>query len=260
MTENTGLSAQFVESDGARASLNSDRIRTVPGWSGDTQAGRPGGAVRVCTYTRVSGPDQNPALQAEELDEYVRRQGWEIVAAYSDIISGAKARRPGLDQLMADARRGKFEVVLVWKLDRFGRSLVDCLNNIQALESLGIRFIAVTQGLDTDHRNPASKFLLQVLGAAAEFERSLIVERSRAGQARYRRDYEAGKVGKTVNSRSGKNLPPHRPRKVFDRQKVAELRRNGMSLRNIARRLGLGLGTVTRALQDRLEEARETQL
>jgi DNA invertase Pin-like site-specific DNA recombinase len=193
---------------------------------------------------------RNPALQVRELEEYAARQGWEIAGTYSDVISGAKGSRPGLDGLMAAARRRRFGCVLVWKLDRFGRSLVDCLNNIQALESCGVRFIAVTQGLDTDQRNPASRFLLQVLGAAAEFERSLIVERSRAGQARYRRDYEAGKVGKTVNSRSGKNLPPHRPRKVFDRRKVAELRSRGLSLRRIAQKMGIGLGTVTRALRE----------
>ena len=149
-----------------------------------------------------------PALQAQELEEYIRGQRWHLVASYTDAISGTKARRVGLDRLMSDARQRKFDCVLVWKLDRFGRSLVDCLTNIQALESYGVRFIAVTQGLDTDERNPASRFMLQVLGAAAEFERSLIVERSRAGQLRYRRDYEAGKVGATVHSRSGKNLPP----------------------------------------------------
>jgi DNA invertase Pin-like site-specific DNA recombinase len=122
---------------------------------------------------------------------------------------------------------------------------VDCLNNLQALEGCGVGFIAVTQGFDTDHRNPAAKFLLQVLRAAAEFERTLIVERSRAGQARYRRDYEAGRVGKTVHSRSGKNLPPHRPKKVFDRDQVLRLRRQGRSLRAIAKEMGVGVGTVT---------------
>ena len=151
---------------------------------------------------------------------------------------------------MADARLRKADCVLVWKLDRFGRSLVDCLNSIQVLESAGIRFMAITQGLDTDHRNPASRFMLQMLGAAAEFERSLIVERSRAGQARYRQAYESGKVGKTVHSHSGLDKAPHRPKKVFDRHKVVELRERGMSMRAIARKMDIGLGTVTRTLQD----------
>jgi DNA invertase Pin-like site-specific DNA recombinase len=92
---------------------------------------------------------------------------------------------------------------------------VDCLNNIDELGRHRIRFIATTQNLDTDEKNPASRFLLHVLGAAAEFERSMIRERTLAGQQRYRSDYAAGKVGKTVYSRSGRNLPPHRPRKIF---------------------------------------------
>jgi DNA invertase Pin-like site-specific DNA recombinase len=107
----------------------------------------------------------------------------------------------------------------------------------------------VTQGLDTDTRNPASRFLLHVLGAAAEFERSLIRERTQAGRLRYQQDYDAGRAGNGVYSRSGRNLPPHRPRRVFDREQVASLRRQGLSLRQIAKKLGLGLGTVARTLQ-----------
>lgn len=166
-------------------------------------------------------------------------------------MSGTQTRRPGLNRLMADATARKFHCVLVWKLNRFGRSLVDCLANIQTLESHGIRFIAATQGLDTDQRNPASRFLLHVLGAAAEFERSLILERTAAGQKHYRQDFEAGKVGKTVHSRSGRDLPPHRPRRIFDRDEVASLRSRGLSLRQIVNRLGLGLGTVVRTLDER---------
>jgi putative DNA-invertase from lambdoid prophage Rac len=149
---------------------------------------------------------------------------------------------------MADARARKFDCLLVWKLDRFGRSLVDCLNNIQALEECGVRFIAVTQRLDTDVKNPASRFLLHVLGAAAEFERALIRERTQAGRLRYQQDYAAGRVGNGVYSRSGRNLPPHRPRRIFDRDEVLRLRSQGLSYRAIARKLGLGLGTVTRTL------------
>ena len=138
----------------------------------------------------------------------------------------------------------------VWQLDRFGRSLVDCLNNIKILEENGIRFISVTQGLDTDLENPASRFLLHVLGAAAEFERALIRVRSQAGRARYKRDFASGKVGKTVYSRSGRNMP-HWPRTIFDREEVFQLRRQGRSYRQIATALGLGLGTVVRTLEER---------
>jgi DNA invertase Pin-like site-specific DNA recombinase len=211
--------------------------------------------LRAAIYTRVSTADQNAELQLRELQEYASRQGWEIIDTYEDIISGAKASRPGLNQLMADAAARKFEVLLVWKLDRFGRSLVDCLNNIQELERHRVRFIAITQGLDTDQQNPASRFLLHVLGAAAEFERSLIRERTLAGQQRYRHDYAAGKVGKTVHSRSGRNLPPHRPKKIFNRDQVAELRRQGLSIRQISTRLGVGVGTVTRTLQERTKSS-----
>src|SRR5262249_129784 len=136
-------------------------------------------------------------------------------------------------------------------LDRFGRSLVDCLNNIKTMEDHGIRFIAVTQGLDTDIRNPASRFLLHVLGAAAEFERSLIRERTQAGRLRYKQDFEPGKLGGTVSSRSGKNLPVGRPKRIFNRERVMELRHHGASIRMIAKQLGVGVGTVTRTLLER---------
>ena len=183
--------------------------------------------MRAAIYTRVSTADQNSELQLREIQDYAERQGWEIVNTYQDIISGAKASRPGLNRLMADARARKFQCLPVWKLDRFGRSLVDCLNNIKFLEDHGVRFVAVTQGRDTDVQNPASRFLLHVLGAAAEFERSLIRERTQAGRLRYQQDYTAGKVGKTVYSRSGKNLPIGRPKRIFNRQRVIELSQVG---------------------------------
>jgi putative DNA-invertase from lambdoid prophage Rac len=166
-------------------------------------------------------------------------------------MSGAQSSRPGLNRLMDDTRTRKLDCVLVWKLDRFGRSLVDCLNNIQTLEEHHTRFIALRQGLDTDLQNPASRFLLHVLGAAAEFKRALIRERIQAGRLRYQQDFESGRVGKTVFSRSGRNLPPHRPRKIFNRDDVIEFQRQGLSIRQIAKKLGLGLGTVVRTLQER---------
>ena len=176
------------------------------------------------------------------------RQGWEIVETYQDTISGAKASRPGLNRVVADAMARKFHCLLVWKLDRFGRSLVDCLNNIKTLEDHGIRFIAVTRGLDTDIQNPAFPFLLHVLGAAAEFERSLIRERTQAGWLRYKQDFDAGRLGKTVYSRSGKNLPIGRPKRIFNQERVMELRQRGASIRAIASQLSVGVGTVTRTL------------
>src|SRR5580765_6904749 len=106
--------------------------------------------MRTAFYTRVSTADQNPELQLRDLHAHAEREGWQIVDTYQDVISGAKASRPGLNRLMEDARARKFDCLLVWKLDRFGRSLVDCLNNIRTLEDCGVRFIAITQGLDTD--------------------------------------------------------------------------------------------------------------
>src|SRR5262249_1905060 len=157
-------------------------------------------------------------------------RGWAIGEVYEDVMSGAKSSRPALNRLMADALMKRFDCLLVWKLDRFGRSLVDCLFNIRGLEENGVRFIAVTQGLDTDVKNPASRFLLHVRGAAAEFEGALTGERPQAGRARYQRDYDAGRVGREARSRSGRTLPPHRPRRIFDREQVALLRAQGFSL------------------------------
>ena len=214
--------------------------------------------TKAAVYARVSTADQNSELQLREIQDYAARQGWEIVETYQDTISGAKASRPGLNRLMADAMARKFTCLLVWKLDRFGRSLVDCLNNIRYLEDHGVRFIAVTQGLDTDIQNPASRFLLHVLGAAAEFERSLIRERTQAGRLRYQQDYNAGKVGKTVYSRSGKNLPMGRPKRIFNREQVIEMRQRGTSIRAIAKQLGVGVGTVGRVLGSQ-NEARQAK-
>jgi putative DNA-invertase from lambdoid prophage Rac len=206
--------------------------------------------VRLALYFRISTADQNSELQQRDLRADASSRG-EIVETYQDVASGSTTARPGLTRLLADAKAGKFDCVLVWKLDRFGRSLVDCLNNIRTLDENGIRLIAVTQSLDTDRKNPASRFLVHVLGAAAEFERELIRERTQAGRLRYQQDFDNGKVGKTVQSRSGKNFPPHRPRKIFDRERVIELRRQGLSLRQIAKRERLGLGTVVRTLRER---------
>jgi len=121
--------------------------------------------IRAALYCRVSTTDQNNALQIRELTEYVQRRGWELVGTYEDMISGMKASRPGLERLMADARLRKFDAVLVYKLDRWGRSLVHCVNGIQELQSLGIRFIAISQALDTDQSSPTAALLMHILAA-----------------------------------------------------------------------------------------------
>jgi DNA invertase Pin-like site-specific DNA recombinase len=204
--------------------------------------------LNAAMYVRVSTDRQDYAMQATELRAYAERQGWRLTE-YPDKISGAKAKRPGLDRLMADARMKKIDAVLVWKIDRFGRTLRDFVDNVMQLDQWGVRFIAPTQGIDTDKRNPASKFLMHILGAVAEFEREIIIERVRAGRKLYDTDYAAGKVGKERKSRSGKNLAPHRPKKIFRRDKAAEMRAAGMSIRAIARELGIPHTTVADALR-----------
>ncbi len=174
---------------------------------------------------------------------------WELAGEYVDTgWSGTKASRPEFDRLMRDAGKRAVDVILCWKLDRFGRSLLHCKTAIEQLRAHGVRFIATSQNIDTDESNPTSRFLLHVLMAAAEFERELIHERSVLGQKRYRAQYEAGKVGQEVHSKSGKDLPVGRPKRIFARQRVLELRAQGSSYRQIARRLGIGEGTVRRVL------------
>jgi DNA invertase Pin-like site-specific DNA recombinase len=177
--------------------------------------------------------EQNSALQREELEQYIQARGWTLVQTYEDTMSGAKSARPGLNRLLNDAAARKFDAVIVWKLDRFGRSLVDCLGHIQTLERHGVRFLAITQGLDTNQNDPAGRFLLHILGAAAEFERSLIRERVHAGIKAAKKD---GVLW--------------RPKRIFDRSEVHELRRQGMSIREISRRLNVGMGSVTRTLAE----------
>jgi putative DNA-invertase from lambdoid prophage Rac len=193
--------------------------------------------MNAAIYARVSTTDQTNAIQVAELTDYVERRGWTLTNVFQDQMSGAKVCRPGLDRLMADARRRRFDVVVVWKLDRFGRSLVHCVSGIQELASLGIRFIATSQGLDTDESNPASKLLMHILAAVAQFERELIRERVSAGM----------KAAKARGTKTGNTIG--RPRRVFDREKVARLRAEGVSIEKIARQMSIGVGTVARVVQ-----------
>lgn len=189
--------------------------------------------MTAAIYTRVSTNDQSDAMQVTELRAYVDRMGWTAVE-FSDKTSGTKAKRPGLDALMADARARKFDVVIVYKLDRFARSLQHLIANIQALDSYGVRFVCVTQGIDTDKNNPASRLMLHILGAVAEFERGIIVERVKSGIA------EAQRQGKHCG----------RSKRVFRRDEAARLRKSGMSLRAISAKLKIPVTTIVHALKD----------
>jgi len=121
-------------------------------------------------------------LQLHELRQYISSRGWKNGGEYIDTgFSGAKASRSALDRLMADAAKRKVDCVAVWKLDRFGRSVLNLSQQLAALTSFGVRFVATTQGLDTDQSNPSAALLLHILSAVAEFERSMIRDRTLSG-------------------------------------------------------------------------------
>jgi len=175
--------------------------------------------MRAGLYARVSTEDQDCALQLDSLRAYCQSRRWEVSDTYIDQgWSGAKLERPELRRLKADARERKIDVVLVWKLDRWGRSTVDAIQGIQELLGLGVRWIAVTQNLDTDESNPMARFMLHIMAAFAELEREMIRERVGAGMkaARHR----------------GKHCG--RPKKIVDKRRVREMRDRGMSVRDIA--------------------------
>ncbi len=185
--------------------------------------------MRTVIYARVSTADQSCEMQLRELHEYAERRGLAVAAEYVDTgWSGAKTSRPELDRLMRDARRRRFDAVLVWRLDRWGRSVAHCIRSIQELVSLGVRFIAVTQNIDTDETNPTSRFMLHIFAAVAELEREMIRERVVSG-------IRAAKA-------KGKRLG--RPRRVFRRDEALALRTAGMSWRKIAQELNVPMTTV----------------
>jgi len=189
--------------------------------------------MRTALYARVSTTDQNCELQLRELREYAARRDWRVATEYVDTgWSGAKANRPELDRLMRDAALRRFDAVLVYKLDRFGRSVRNCLDGIEALGAHGVRFLAVSQSIDTDHANPTARLLLHILASVAEFERELIRERVCAGVRNAKQN--------------GKQLG--RKRVVFNRDRARAMRKSGATLREIASALEIGRGTVQRFL------------
>lgn len=186
--------------------------------------------VPLCAlYARVSTDDQNCTLQLEEMRQYVERRGWQIHAEYVDTgWSGSKADRPQLNKLMTHARKHLFDCVLVWKVDRFGRSVANFTEAVHQLKSWGVRFMAITQAVDTGDENPASKLLMQILAAVAEFEREMIVERVKAGiEAAKRRGVQLG-----------------RKPMVRDKTRVMQLHLRGKTIRQIAAELKINRDAV----------------
>ena len=187
---------------------------------------------RVAIYARVSTSNhgQDVTVQTRDLEQFVEARGWRLVDSYLDLgISGSKDKRPELDRLMADAHRRKFDVVIVWKFDRFARSVSHLLRALETFNALGISFVSLSEQMDTT--TPAGKMVFTVLGAVAELERSLIAERVRAGLR------NARAKGKTLG----------RPRVVVDAAQIARLRASGASWPEIARQLGVSVGTVYQA-------------
>jgi DNA invertase Pin-like site-specific DNA recombinase len=190
------------------------------------------GIKKAALYTRVSTFDQHPEMQRQELVEYVKRRGWSLYKEYSDKgISGTKEHRPALDALLEDCRRKRIDVVVVWKFDRFARSLKQLLNALELFRTLGIAFVSCTEAIDTSL--PHGEMLFQIIGAIAQWERSLIVERVRAGLQHAR----------SQGKRLGR--PPLR---VLTRNDVAELRkeraRTKAPFRTLATKYGLSVWTV----------------
>ena len=191
---------------------------------------------RAAIYVRVSTDKQTVENQARELRQIAERRGWKVVEQYSDAgISGSKGRdgRPGLDLMLNDAKRRKFDVVMAWAIDRLGRSLVDLLHTIQELEAAGVDLYLDQQSIDTT--TPMGKLMFQVTGAFAEFERSMIRQRVHAGLKR------AVEAGKTLG----------RPRTSEKLEKrIQDQLRAGKGILKVAHEVGVGHGTVERIARD----------
>jgi DNA invertase Pin-like site-specific DNA recombinase len=194
--------------------------------------------VHAAIYARVSTlhSGQDPTLQTRELKEYCLRRGWQVFDCYVDNgFSGKKDSRPQLNRMMQDAHERRFDVAVVWRFDRFARSVSHLLRALENFNALGIQFVSLSEQVDTS--TPMGKMVFTVLGAVAELERNLIVERVRAGLR------HARAKGKCLG----------RPRKSVDAAKVRSLRAAGESWRIIARKMDVSVGTVFAAAQGRHE-------
>ena len=186
---------------------------------------------RAALYLRVSTLDQHPETQLYDVRQLAQQRGFQIEHEYTDKISGTRARRPGLDQLLADARRGRFDVVMVWAFDRLARSVKHLLEVLDELNHLNIEFISFRENIDTG--GPLGRAVVVIIGAIAELERNLIVERVRAGMRRAK--LEGRHIG--------------RPALTIDQQAVVRDRQGGMSLRQVAKTHGISRASVARVPQ-----------
>jgi len=188
--------------------------------------------MRVALYLRVSTTDQDPETQGREVRAFVEARGWDVAETYQDLgVSGVRARRPGLDQLVKDAWRGRFAAVVVWDLSRMARSTLHALQLLQEFEQMEVRLIAVKQTFDT--ATPLGKAFFTLAAMFAELERSILIERVRAGMARARAE------GKRIG----------RPARKMDLEELVLLRGRGLSIRQIARAVNAPPSTVAKRLK-----------
>jgi DNA invertase Pin-like site-specific DNA recombinase len=184
--------------------------------------------LKVAIYARVSTINgQDPEMQLRELREYCDRRKWKVWKEYVDVgVSGAKEKRLELDKLLADAHRRKFDAVIVWKFDRFARSVSHLLRALETFRAQGIEFVSLSEQIDTS--TPTGKMIFTVLGAVAELERSLIVERVRAG----------------IRNARSKGRKLGRPLKISNADQISQLRSNGASWRAVGLALGVSPSTA----------------
>jgi DNA invertase Pin-like site-specific DNA recombinase len=187
---------------------------------------------RAVIYTRVSSIDQHPESQLCDLRPLAAARGYQIVGEYTDTISGSKAKRPGLDQLMSDAGRGKFDVAMVWAFDRVARSVKHFLEILDELNHLSIALVSFRENIDTG--GPLGRAMVVIVGAIAELERSLIVERVKSGMRRAK--LEGRQIG--------------RARLDINREQVVSDRRSGMSLTAVAKRHSISRASVCRLMKE----------
>lgn len=197
--------------------------------------------MKVAIYTRVSTDDQNCSLQLDALREHCKRYEFEVAGEYVDVgVSGKNASRPALNKLLADAKARRFEAVVVWKIDRFGRSVQNFANHLCLLQSFGVGFVSMSEAIDTRKTNPLSELLMNILIAFAQFGRSMIVENVTAGM----------RAAKHKGIRCG------RPKAVVDRTRLRRLKGEGMSLRAIGKKVGVSYATVARMLAEPVKKGR----
>jgi len=187
---------------------------------------------RVALYLRVSSADQNTGAQRCDLLQLVQQRGWQVIEEYIDTISGVRSRRPGLDRLMNDANRRRFDVIAVWSFDRLARSVRHFLQVVDELSHLNIEFASYRENIDTS--GPMGRTVMVILSAVAELERNLIIERVKSGMRRAK--LEGQHIG--------------RPRLIVDRDAVVRDRQRGHSIRQIAKLHRLSRTSVCRVLEE----------